>query len=193
MNRILPALLALPALSLPAAAATLDASLFGKSVEISVGAGKYSGGALANFPVLVRLDRASGFSFGDFASPADELRFADANGDSLDFEIDTWDASLGALVWVSVPSFSASTAVTAYFAPKSGASLPAVSSSAVWTKAGYVGVWHFNAQNTDGSYPDATGRGAASGTAARSRPAATTCPTRPIPRSSGRRRPPAIP
>ena len=142
MKRILPALLALLALALPAAAATLDASLFGKSVEIAVGSGKYSGGPLANFPLLVRLDRASGFSFGDFASPADELRFADANGDSLDFEIDTWDSALGALVWVSVPSFSASTAVTAYYAPKSGASLPAVSSSAVWTKAGYAGVWH---------------------------------------------------
>ncbi len=140
MKRIL--ILPLFALALPAVAATLDTSLFGKSVEIAVGSGKYSGGALANFPVFVRLDRASGFSFGDFASPADELRFADANGDSLDFEIDTWDSALGALVWVSVPSFSASTAVTAYFAPKSGASLPAVSPSAVWTKAGYVGVWH---------------------------------------------------
>lgn len=145
MKRILPAILALPALVLPAAATTLDTSVFAKSVAITVGSGKYSGGALANFPVLVRLDRASGFSFNDFASPADELRFADANGDSLDFEIDTWDSALGALVWVSVPSFSASATLTAYFAPKSGASLPAVSSAAVWTKAGYVGVWHCGA------------------------------------------------
>ena len=142
MKRLIPAILALLTLALPAAATTLDTSMFGKSVAIAVGSGKYSGGALANFPVLVRLDRASGFSFSDFSSPTDELRFADANGDSLDFEIDTWDSALGALVWVSVPSFSASTAVTAYFAPKSGASLPAVSPSAVWTKAGYVGVWH---------------------------------------------------
>jgi hypothetical protein len=30
----------------------------------------------------------------------------------------------------------------------------------VWQRAGYVGVWHFAAQNADGSYPDASGHGA---------------------------------
>ena len=142
MKRRLLTILVLLTLTLSAAASTLDTSMFAKSVAISVGSGKYSGGALANFPVLVRLDRASGFSFSDFSLPTDELRFADANGDSLDFEIDTWDSALGALVWVSVPSLDASTTLTAYFAPSSGASLPAVSSTAVWTKAGYAGVWH---------------------------------------------------
>lgn len=158
MKRILPLLLA--ALALPAGAATLDASKFGKSVEMTVSG--YAGtSTLANFPVLVRLSRAGGFSFADFSDPASELRFADASGNSLDFEVDTWDATAGkALVWVSVPSLSGTaTAITAYFAPKSSG-LPAVSPAAVWTKAGYVGVWHFNAQNADGSYPDATGRGA---------------------------------
>ena len=152
--------LLLAALALPAGAATLDASQFGKSVEMTVSG--YAGTTtLANFPVLVRLSRAGGFSFADFSDPASELRFADASGNSLDFEVDTWDATAGkALVWVSVPSLSGTaTAITAYFAPKSSG-LPAVSPAAVWTKAGYVGVWHFNAQNTDGSYPDATGRGA---------------------------------
>jgi len=139
LNLTLALLLALPAFT---HAAKLETSAFSKSVAIAVGSGKYSGGALANFPVLVRLDRAGGFSLDDFTSPADELRFADANGDSLDFEIDTWDSALGALVWVSVPSFSGSTELTAYFAPKPGASIPAVFPSNVWTKAGYVGVWH---------------------------------------------------
>jgi hypothetical protein len=158
MKTTLPLLLA--ALALPAGAATLDASKFGKSVEMTVSG--YAGtSTLANFPVLVRLSRAGGFSFADFSDPASELRFADASGNSLDFEVDTWDAAAGkALVWVSVPSLSGTaTAITAYFAPKSSG-LPAVSPAAVWTKAGYVGVWHFNAQNADGSYPDATGRGA---------------------------------
>lgn len=169
MKRLLLAILVLLTLTLSAAASTLDTSMFAKSVAISVGSGKYSGGALANFPVLVRLDRAGGFSLGDFTSPADELRFADANGDSLDFEIDTWDSALGALVWVSVPSFSGSTAITAYFAPKSGASLPAVSSSAVWTKAGYVGVWHCGAFASGGddlpnsAYPALVGTTPATG------------------------------
>ena len=122
-----------------------------KSVAISVESGKYSGGTLSNFPLLVRLDRAGGFSFNDFSEPANELRFADENGDNLDFEIDTWDSALGALVWVSVPSFSGSTELTAYFVPKSGASLPAVSPTAVWTRAGYVGVWHCGAFASGGA------------------------------------------
>ena len=144
--------------SLSSSATALDTSVFSKSVEISVGSGKYSGSALADFPVLVRLDRASGFRLADFSDPAAELRFADANGDSLDFEIDTWDSELGALVWVSVPSLDSSTTITAYFAPQSGASLPAVSSTAVWTKAGYAGVWHLSTLS-DGAFADSTGNG----------------------------------
>ena len=144
--------------SLSASATALDTSVFSKSVEISVGSGKYSGSALADFPVLVRLDRASGFRLADFSDPAAELRFADANGDSLDFEIDTWDSELGALVWVSVPSLDSSTTITAYFAPQSGASLPAVSSTAVWTKAGYAGVWHLSTLS-NGAFADSTGNG----------------------------------
>lgn len=160
MKRLLPAILAIPALALPAVSKTLDTSAFSKSVEIT--ASGYAGSsALANFPALVRLSNAPGFDFADFTDPAAELRFADTSGSNLDFEIDTWDAASGtALVWVSVPSLASDTIITAYFAPRAGSSLPAVSSPAVWTKAGYVGVWHFNTQNADGSYPDATGLGA---------------------------------
>lgn len=149
------------ALSLSASAAALDTSVFGKSVTMSVGVGKYSGGELANFPVLVRLDKAKGFKFGDFATPVDELRFADANGVNLDFEIDTWDADMNAaLVWVSAPTLSSATTIVAYFSPRSEAALPPVYPTNVWTSAGYVGVWHFAAQNADNSYPDASGCGA---------------------------------
>ena len=142
-----------------AAATTLDTSVFGKYVECSVAAGEYSGGTLSDFPVLVRLSNATGFDFSDFSSPADELRFADGNGESLDYEIDTWDESSGmALIWVSVPSLASSTTITAWFAPTDSSSLPAVSSTAVWTKANYIGVWHFN--DADGTgHADATGHG----------------------------------
>ena len=101
---------------------------------------------LANFPVLVRLSTAAGFSFGDFASPAAELRFATADGENLDYEIDTWDATAGdALVWVSLPVVpTAGTNFVACFAPDASYAPPAVSPTAVWTKAGYLGVWHFS-------------------------------------------------
>ena len=143
MKRILPLLLL--AFSATAGAATLDTAQFGKSVALAIPAGAVSAD-LADFPVLVRLSTAGGFLFGDFAAPGDGLRFATADGENLDYEIDTWDAAAGdALVWVSLPVVpAAGTNFVAYFAPDASYALPAVSPTAVWTKAGYLGVWHFS-------------------------------------------------
>ena len=144
-----------------ARADVLDTSPFAKKIHFTVSG--YTGRTtLANFPVLVRLSDVSGFDFADFSTPAAELRFTDAAGNNLNYEIDTWDSTANkALVWVSVPSLSGTTTeIRAYYGPSSTSGLPSVSSDAVWSSAGYVGVWHFNEQNADGSYPDATGRGA---------------------------------
>ena len=136
MIRFLPLLLL--ALSATVGATTLDTAQFGKSVALTVPAGAVSAD-LANFPVLVRLSTAAGFSFGDFASPAAELRFATADGENLDYEIDTWDATAGdALVWVSLPVVpTAGTNFVACFAPDASYAPPAVSPTAVWTKAAF--------------------------------------------------------
>ena len=63
---------------------------------------------LENFPVLVRISptRISGFAYADCASGGADISFKDANGNALDFEIDTWNASGESLVWVKVPSLS---------------------------------------------------------------------------------------
>jgi len=130
----------------------LDTSLFAKKIHFT--ASGYAGAStLANFPVLVRLSDVSGFDFADFSTPADELRFTDAAGNNLNYEIDTWDSSAGkALVWVSVPSLSGTTTeIRAYYGPSSTSDLPAVSSAAVWADAGYYGVWHMNETNAKDS------------------------------------------
>ena len=136
-----------------ARADVLDTSPFAKKIHFTVSG--YTGRTtLANFPVLVRLSDVSGFDFADFSTPAAELRFTDATGNNLNYEIDTWNSSTSnALVWVSVPSLSGTTTVIrAYFAPSSTSGLPAVSSNAVWSAAGYYGVWHMNETNaTDSS------------------------------------------
>ena len=130
----------------------LDTSLFAKKINFT--ASGYAGAStLANFPVLVRLSDVSGFDFADFSTPADELRFTDAAGNNLNYEIDTWDSvASNALVWVSVPSLSGTTTeIRAYYGPSSTSDLPAVSSAAVWADAGYYGVWHMNETNAKDS------------------------------------------
>ena len=104
----------------------------------------YAGGeALANFPVLVKVSESgiSGFRYADcLKSNGGDLRFADAEGNLLASEVDTWDTNGVSLVWVKVPSLTAATEITAYYG---WAFTPAVDSSAVWAN-GYVGVWHLN-------------------------------------------------
>ena len=104
----------------------------------------YAGGeTLANFPVLVKVSESgiSGFRYADcLKSNGGDLRFADAEGNLLASEVDTWDTNGVSLVWVKVPSLTAATEITAYYG---WAFAPAVDSSSVWAN-GYVGVWHLN-------------------------------------------------
>ena len=131
------------------------AESFTKSVVFTT-SGYHGSAALANFPVLVRLSSAiEGFDYADVGPDAD-LVFKDSNGTVIPHEIDTWDDAGTSLVWVRVPSLTATTAFTMYY----GGSSDAVNAPAeVWTGAGYVGVWHMD--EADGAVADATGHGLA--------------------------------
>ena len=142
----------------------LDAEKFSKSIEFA--AIGYSGSTtLENFPVLVRLSsaRSSGLDYADLGSTAADayaaLRFADADGENLDYEIDTWNPAGESLVWVSVPAVSGTTTkFSAHFCADPDYALPAVYPTNVWIKADYIGVWHFG--DADGTaHADATGHG----------------------------------
>ena len=118
---------------------------------------------LANFPVLVKISETgiSGFRYADCKKPGGaDLRFADASGNLLASEVDTWDTNGVSLVWVKVPSLTAATKITAYYGWDFA---PVVDSSAVWTGNGYVGVWHLNeatlplAESSGGSSPFTAG------------------------------------
>ena len=73
--------------------------------------------SLTDFPVLIRLSAA----LNDFKYSAckvlngGDLRFADADGNLLASEIDTWDVNGESLVWVKVPSFNKNTMIKAYY------------------------------------------------------------------------------
>jgi hypothetical protein len=60
-------------------------------------------GAVADFPLLVRLD-AKNFSFAEARCDGADVRFVDASGMSLGHEIERWDREAGvADLWVRVP------------------------------------------------------------------------------------------
>ena len=97
--------------------------------------------ALVDFPVLVKVSTndISGFLYTDFLKDnGGDLRFADADGNILTSEVDTWDTNGVSTVWVKVPSLRANTAITAYYG---NVFAPVVDPKAVWSN-GYIGVWH---------------------------------------------------
>jgi hypothetical protein len=114
---------------------------------------------LADFPVLVQLDS---LDLGNALATGDDLRFVDAEGGELAFELEAFDLGLVPMTaWVKLPHVSA-TVVTPfylYYGNPSAASAQQVAS--VWS--GYAGVYHFGAGTLD--LGDATGKnhGAASG------------------------------
>ncbi|MBQ3810924.1 MAG: hypothetical protein II839_08930 [Kiritimatiellae bacterium] len=117
--------------------------------------------ALANFPVLVRISEAGleGFSYAD-CPESDCLWFTDENDDLLPFDVDTWNDQGESLVWVSVPSLSSATKISMNWSAAGGEDSPAA--TLVWSRAGYVGVWHMNEILEDSGLhytPDASGSG----------------------------------
>lgn len=79
-------------------------------------------GALTNFPVLVKF--AAG-EYGRFQSAQGaDLRFVDAAGAELAYEVETWNPAGYSFVWVRVPVLTNNAAVWAYWC-KAGASVPA--------------------------------------------------------------------
>ena len=118
---------------------------------------------LENFPVLLRISSASpvGFSYANCPT-ADKLWVLDDTGAILPFEVDTWNPDGESLIWVSVPNFSADTTLTLQWAVD-GHSRPSVpEATEVWSRAGYVAVWHMNELLDDNGStytPDATTNG----------------------------------
>jgi len=59
---------------------------------------------LNNFPALIILNTSiPGFSYSQFKANGDDLRFEDANGVALAYEIEKWDTNGNSYVWVRIP------------------------------------------------------------------------------------------
>ena len=133
-------------------------NVFTRSIAFTT-SGYTGSSTLTDFPVAVRLaaNSPAGFSYADMADATSgkELRFADASGKSLDYDIEHWDATGTSLVWVKLPTLTKTTRFTMYYG---GRPTDDVTASRTWS-ADYVGVWHMSEE--DGAVSDASGNGLA--------------------------------
>ena len=94
---------------------------------------------LADFPVLVRLSEGSpvGFTYADCATDGSDIRFADAGGNLIPHEFETWNPAGESLAWVRLPAVTDGTTFRMYYCTET----PGVPSSEdVWSR--YVAVIH---------------------------------------------------
>lgn len=99
---------------------------------------------LVNFPVLVVLNTSlPGFSYDQLVSPGNaDLRFVEARGGELNYEIESWNPNGSSFVWVQLPELNpATTAIRVYWG-KPGVSVPAYSTNGATWNDGFAGVWH---------------------------------------------------
>ena len=147
MKRVLATVLISVVAAVGVMADTATETLFSSKSTITVPG--YSGSTtLGNFPVLVKLTAGSpvGFAYDDCAAGGADIRFADADGNLIPHEVDTWNTAGTSLVWVSIPSVSGTTTeFTMYYGASDVPALPAVEAGTVWTATGHRAVWHFAA------------------------------------------------
>ena len=133
----------LAALAAPSARAVLvDETQFDYQVPITV-TGYAGETTLTDFPILVTLatDAPAGFGHSLCAADGTDIRFADADGNLVPHEIESWNPSGTSYVWVKVPSLAGTaTALTMYFGADDPSMLPAVEATEVWSR--YVVVIH---------------------------------------------------
>jgi hypothetical protein len=109
------------------------------------GADLPTGLTVTNFPLLVRLDK-NNFDFTQLQPDGRDLRFTDADGIALSFQIENWQASEGtASVWVKIPLITGnSTQEIRMFWGNSGAANESNGKSVFNAENGYASVIHMD-------------------------------------------------
>lgn len=116
---------------------------------------------VAGFPLLVRLD-SSNFPFAGADGAGRDIRFLDAHGNRLPFEIERWDSlARKAEIWVrmeSVHGNSAAQAITMFWGNPSAEAFASGAADVFPRSEGYRGVWHLaeNPGSADNGYRDAS-------------------------------------
>jgi hypothetical protein len=105
-------------------------------------------------PTLMKISTSLIDGF-DYVAAGDGTHFeiTDENGAILPYEIDTWNPGGESLLWVKVPVFASGKRLTVVYG-RTDKDMTARASE-VWSN--YIGVWHMNAVNTLGKYPNSAG------------------------------------
>ena len=135
--------------TLAAGAATLDTNAFRHSCTVTFPG--YSGSStLTGFPALVRIPQGSPI-YSAARPDGSDIRFADAGGNLVPHEMDTWNTAGESLIWVKVPSLSGTATMVVLHCGGIAGAIPEVNPRETWAEAGYKGVWHFSGSNADSS------------------------------------------
>jgi hypothetical protein len=113
-----------------------------------------SSAAVADFPLLVRLDAAN-FDFSASRHQGRDCKFTDIDGRTLSYAIESWDsAGASAAVWVHLDKVNpGAKANTLYLRVLEGAPDPVSQAPGVFdAQRGWLGVWHFNDYGKDAQY-----------------------------------------
>jgi uncharacterized repeat protein (TIGR01451 family) len=106
---------------------------------------------LLNFPVLVVLN-SSRINYADTQNQGQDIRFVDADGTPLAYEIEEWDEGGDSYVWVKVPRIDGDSNTDYIWLYYDNPLTPdGQRPDEVW-QANYVGVWHLS-QDPGGSAP----------------------------------------
>ncbi|MDB5341380.1 MAG: putative protein of unknown function acetylesterase, partial [Planctomycetaceae bacterium] len=109
------------------------------------GANLPAGAAIEQFPLLVRLHKDF-FNFRQAQSNGSDLRFSTGTGESLAYQIEDWDLTLGmANVWVRVPKVTGNSRQEIKLYWGNAKATSESDGKAVFNAAnGYLSVWHMN-------------------------------------------------
>ncbi len=114
------------------------------------GANLPAGTVVADFPMLVRLDK-EWFDFKQAKADGEDVRFSNSDGTPLAYQIEEWDAARGtASIWVRIPKIegNARQALRMHWGKTEATSES--SGKAVFNESnGYLSVWHLGATVAD--------------------------------------------
>ncbi|MBK7892526.1 MAG: DUF2341 domain-containing protein [Bdellovibrionales bacterium] len=105
------------------------------------------GGALTDFPVMIKLD-STRIDYAETQAAGQDLRFTNDAGTLLSYEIEKWDEAGNSIVWVKVPALAAYPTKSSIWMYYGNASASDAQSPTTWD-ANHIGVWHLRGNGTD--------------------------------------------